>query len=270
MAWPSSASPDHSTERHDAVLADELPRHPGHVAGAAQEAGPQQLVAGGRVGHLAPAALDHLARLLQRVEGGQDGELGQLVQAELELGDDAEVAAATAQRPEQIGVLVGRRAQYLAVGGDDLGGLQAVDGEAVAAHQAADAAAEGEPARRRCGSRPRPAAPGRAAGWRGRPRRATPRRRPRPASGGDPRVTWLSARRSMTMPSSQTLCPGIECPPPRTAIEQALGAGVADGGGHVRWPIAAARSAPAAGRAWRSRSRGRRRSRCRPGGSGCR
>jgi len=41
------------------------------------------------------------------VEGRQDEELRQLVQRELELGDDAEVAAAAAQRPEQFGVPVG-------------------------------------------------------------------------------------------------------------------------------------------------------------------
>ena len=105
LALPGGPGP--FDEGHDAVLTREGRRHPGHVAGAAQEAGPEQLVAGGRVGHLTPAAFDHLARLFQRVEGGQDGEFGQLVQGELELGDDAEVAAATAQRPEQIGVLVG-------------------------------------------------------------------------------------------------------------------------------------------------------------------
>ena len=31
-------------------------------------------------------------------------------------------------------------------------------------------------------------------------------------------ATRLSSRRSITMPPSQVLCPGIECPPPRTAI----------------------------------------------------
>ena len=31
-------------------------------------------------------------------------------------------------------------------------------------------------------------------------------------------VIRLSSRRSITMPPSQVLCPGIECPPPRTAI----------------------------------------------------
>ena len=71
------------------------------------------------------------------------------------------------------------------------------------------------------------------------------------------------------MPPSQTLCPGIECPPQRTAIDEVLRARV------TRWPRprpagdrGAQRSAPGGGRASRSRSRGRRRSpssRARPG-----
>ena len=40
---------------------------------------------------------------------------------ELELGDDAEVAAAAAQAPEQVGVLVGARAHDAPVRGDDRG-----------------------------------------------------------------------------------------------------------------------------------------------------
>ena len=60
-------------------------------------------------------------------------------------GDDAEVPAAAAQRPEQIGVFVGGRPDDPALGGDDLGGKQVVDGEPVFAHEEAQAAAEGEP-----------------------------------------------------------------------------------------------------------------------------
>ena len=69
------------------------------------------------------------------------------VRAELEARDDAEVAAAAAQRPEQVGVLVGaRRARSRAVGEDDVGRQQRVDRQAVVAHQPADAAAERQPA----------------------------------------------------------------------------------------------------------------------------
>ena len=52
------------------------------------------------------------------------------VQLELEAGDHAEVAAAAADRPEQVGVLVGAGAHRLAVGGHDVGGEQVVDGHA--------------------------------------------------------------------------------------------------------------------------------------------
>ena len=44
-----------------------------------------------------------------------------LVQAEQERGDDAEVAAAAAERPEEVGVLVGVRPHVTAVRQHDLG-----------------------------------------------------------------------------------------------------------------------------------------------------
>jgi hypothetical protein len=52
-----------------------------------------------------------------------------LVQAELELGDHAEVAAAAAERPEQIRVLGCRSARDPPVGHDDLRGLEVVDAQ---------------------------------------------------------------------------------------------------------------------------------------------
>ena len=66
---------------------------------------------------------------------------GQIVQPILEAGDDAEIAATAAHGPEQVGVvgLVGD--EDVAGGGDDLDGEQRVDGEAVLAHEVADAAA---------------------------------------------------------------------------------------------------------------------------------
>ena len=42
------------------------------------------------------------------------------VELDLERGDDPEVAAAAAQRPEQVGLVVGVDAAELAVGGDEL------------------------------------------------------------------------------------------------------------------------------------------------------
>ena len=64
------------------------------------------------------------------------------MQAQLEGGDDAEVAAAAAQRPVQVRVLVGARAHLAAVGEDDLGGDEVVDGHPVAPALVGDAAAE--------------------------------------------------------------------------------------------------------------------------------
>ena len=79
--------------------------------------------------------------------GGQDqhaadDRLEQVVQPELEPGGDAEVAAAAADRPEQVRVRARVDAQELAVGGHDLGREQRVDRQAVLAHEVADAAAE--------------------------------------------------------------------------------------------------------------------------------
>jgi hypothetical protein len=60
--------------------------------------------------------------------------------------DDPEVAAAAADRPEQVRVRVGVGAHELAVRGHDVGREQVVDREPVLAHEVADAAAEGEAA----------------------------------------------------------------------------------------------------------------------------
>ena len=65
-----------------------------------------------------------------------------LVETERELGHDAEVAAAAPQRPEQLGVLVARRAGDRSVGQHDLDPLEVVDGPTEAASQVAEAATE--------------------------------------------------------------------------------------------------------------------------------
>ena len=92
-----------------------------------------------------PVAMEsqHLAGVLHRPEdrAGHDVR-SQLVEPELELGDDAEVAPATPHAPEQVGVLVLARRQHLPVGGDDVDGLQLIDREAVLAHDPADPTAE--------------------------------------------------------------------------------------------------------------------------------
>jgi hypothetical protein len=65
---------------------------------------------------------------------------------EQERRDDAEVAAAAADRPEQVGVLVGISTDDRAVGQHHLGLQQAVDAEPMLAGEMADAAAQGEAA----------------------------------------------------------------------------------------------------------------------------
>ena len=61
--------------------------------------------------------------------------------AVLDRGDDAEVAAAAAQAPEEIGVLLLGRADEMTVGGDDIEGQCVVAGESEAPAEAAEAAA---------------------------------------------------------------------------------------------------------------------------------
>jgi hypothetical protein len=68
------------------------------------------------------------------------------VQPVLEAGGHPEVAAAAADRPEQVGVVLVVGPQQPAVGGDEVGGQQVVDGQAVLADQVADAAAKGDAA----------------------------------------------------------------------------------------------------------------------------
>ena len=100
----------------------------------------------GRFGGEVPVEAQHVGGVVGRPEDGS-GHHGRAdgVQSEPERGDDAEVAAAASQRPEQIRVFVGGRPDDAALGGDHLGGKQVVDGEPVLAHEEADAAAEGEP-----------------------------------------------------------------------------------------------------------------------------
>ncbi|MFC0109101.1 hypothetical protein [Kibdelosporangium aridum] len=68
------------------------------------------------------------------------------VQAELELGDYAEVSAATAQAPEQLGAFGLARPDDFPVGGDHRVRRHVVAGQAVLAGKPSHAAAEGEAA----------------------------------------------------------------------------------------------------------------------------
>jgi hypothetical protein len=68
------------------------------------------------------------------------------VQPELELSHDPEVAAATAQAPEQVGVVGFGRPHDVPAGGDRFEGRHVVARQPVLAREPAHAAAEGEPA----------------------------------------------------------------------------------------------------------------------------
>lgn len=76
-------------------------------------------------------------------EPTEDGR-ADVVEAEGEAGDDTEVGARAADRPEQLGVLVAAGAEDRAVCGDDLDRLQVVDGPTEPAREVAQAAAEGQ------------------------------------------------------------------------------------------------------------------------------
>ena len=89
---------------------------------------------------------EHLGALLDRPERRAADDRADLVQPEEERRDDAEVAAAAADRPEEVGVLVGARAHALAAREHDLRLEQVVDREPALAGQVAEAAAEREAA----------------------------------------------------------------------------------------------------------------------------
>ena len=149
------------------------------------------------------------------------------LELELERGDDAEVAAATAQPPEQLGVAVGARAHEPAVGGDDVGAHEVVAGQALLAHEPADAAAEGEA--RDAGRRDEPAGGGEPEGL-----RLGVEVLPQQAGLGDARRVPGSTRapfiidRSMTMPSVVEK-PGIDVRAAADGDLEALAAGELDG-----------------------------------------
>ena len=144
-----------------------------------------------------------------------------LVELEIEDGDDAEIAAAAAQRPEQVRVLRRARAQQLAVGRDHVGETQIVDcqaeppgdpAEAAAKRQAGDSGgrvdAVGTTSPKACVSLSRSASVA-------------------PGSTQACRVT-VSTRtdfigdRSIIRPPSQSALPAMLWPPPRTATRRLL------------------------------------------------
>ena len=127
------------------------------------------------------------ARLVQFPEHRSGADRVHRMGLEEERGDDAEVAAAAANRPEQIAILVGAGDDETSVGEHHIGRQQVVDGQAVLAREVAHAAAERQPADAGAADDAATAPPARTRGWHG-PRRPTcSRRRRAPCARTDPR-----------------------------------------------------------------------------------
>ena len=113
---------------------------------------------GGAVAHNEPAskfirrscrdvsvALDQVPRLRERINNQARHHLwAEWLQGKLEGRDDAEIAAAAAQRPKQIRVVLLARFNPTTIGGDDVGGHEIVDGQTELAANPAKSTAERE------------------------------------------------------------------------------------------------------------------------------
>ena len=181
LAFPDRPGGDR--DEHGDLLAVPLLRDHGQRRRRRQVDEPGDLV--GRVGRPVAEHAQQVAARLARVEDrpGVDHR-PERMELELEPRDDAEVAAAAAQAPEQVGVLRLARVDEPAVGGDDVGADEVVAREPELPHRPADAAAEREARRRPSSRRGRRSSRARAPASRGR-RRPTPRRR-RPSPGERP------------------------------------------------------------------------------------
>ena len=133
-ARPADHDADQRLEVH--LLRDErlgrgaYERHPGAEVGR-------------RVGHVVAHEGEDLRRAVGRAaEQPAVDHRADLVQLQLELGDHAEVAAAAADAPEEVRVLVLAGADHAAIGGDHLGRQEVVTREAALALEPAAAAAE--------------------------------------------------------------------------------------------------------------------------------
>jgi hypothetical protein len=101
-------------------------------------------VVGGGLGEL-PIEAEHLLGPAQGIgHHPSQNRRADGVELILERGDDAEVAAAAAQAPEEVLVLRGAGRQEPAVGSDHIRRDEIIDGQPVLAGQPAEAAAEGE------------------------------------------------------------------------------------------------------------------------------
>ena len=137
--------------------------------------------------------------------------------AELERGHDAEVAAAAAQRPEQLGIAVGpatTRSPAAVTTSARTRLSQVKPASPTASRSRRRASGRRRPCRRTCRRRPRGGAP--------RPRRRRPPRAPRPRRGrsSSPGRPRRRAGRAGRPPGRRRPCawPATLWPPPRTAI----------------------------------------------------
>lgn len=128
------------TRRHAVLLGDERCRR-------SVEGGDRHVELAGQRATQGPRHPQQLGALVDVPEHERDLHDGaDRMQGELELGDHAEAPAASADRPEQVPVLGLAQAPDLAVRGDDLGGHEVVDAQAVLPGQPAHPTTERQPA----------------------------------------------------------------------------------------------------------------------------
>ena len=127
----------HQDDRADRLLREERHGRRRHDVGDRRELVRRRIGGGDE-------AFDHVGRPRQHEHAA--GELADVRQPVLEAGHDAEVAAAAADRPEQVRLVLGVDASELSIGRHDLGGEDVVDRQAMEAAEVADATAGGEAA----------------------------------------------------------------------------------------------------------------------------
>jgi hypothetical protein len=125
-------------------------------------------------------------------------------------------AAAAAQAPEEVGVLLGAGPNERAVRGDHVGREEVVGGEFVPAHQPAEPAAEGEARDARVADDPAGRGEPEGLGLMVELPQSSPGCALATRARGSTHIPFI-AERSMTIPPSQTAVQATLWPPPRTA-----------------------------------------------------
>ena len=137
-AWPSAGSPLQT----NITASDSSPTRSAGMNGRGGRPIRNEIVVSSSGALEATGTRARRTSLVGRHEERAAEDLTDRVQLVLEPGDDAEVPAAAADRPEEIGVRGLARDDLPAIGGDHLDSLERIDGEAVLAHQPADTAAQ--------------------------------------------------------------------------------------------------------------------------------